>query len=52
MIQVRVRDDLSENLDQVKTLAKKCLENHADILVFPEIWNCPYSADTQAAPSN
>lgn len=53
MIQVRVRDDLSENLDQVKTLAKKCIENHADILVFPEIWNCPYTNEKirQSVPS-
>lgn len=45
MIQIQVRDNLNENLKQAKALAKKCLEKRADILIFPEIWNCPYTND-------
>ncbi len=38
MLQVPVSENISSNLNWVKENS----DNHSDVLVLPEIWNCPY----------
>ncbi|WP_294686780.1 nitrilase-related carbon-nitrogen hydrolase, partial [uncultured Faecalicoccus sp.] len=42
MLQIQVQEDVKANLNQVQTLALQSRKEGADILVLPEMWNCPY----------
>jgi omega-amidase len=43
--QMRVVDDKQLNLDKATAMVKECANNGADMVVLPEMFNCPY--DTQ-----
>lgn len=40
MIQVPVEEDIKKNISYVQSCIPQCKE--ADVIVLPEIWNCPY----------
>lgn len=42
MLQIQVQEDVKDNLNQVQSLAIQSRKEGADILVLPEMWNCPY----------
>ena len=42
MLQIQVQEDVKDNLNQVQSLAIQSHKEGADILVLPEMWNCPY----------
>ena len=42
MIQIKVHPEIEQNLQQAFSLSRKCIKEGADVLVFPEMWNCPY----------
>jgi predicted amidohydrolase len=43
--QMRVVDDKQVNIDKAKSMIKESTDNGADMVVLPEMFNCPY--DTQ-----
>ena len=43
--QMRVVDDKQLNLDKATAMVRECANNGADMVVLPEMFNCPY--DTQ-----
>ena len=40
--QMRVVDDKQINLDKATAMIKECADNGADMVVLPEMFNCPY----------
>ena len=45
LCQMNVVDDKESNLKKASILINKSIENNADFIVLPEMFNCPYSND-------
>ena len=45
LCQMNVIDDKEENIKKAKSMIEKSIEEHADFIVLPEMFNCPYSND-------
>ena len=41
--QMRVVDDKQVNIDKAKSMIKESADNGADMVVLPEMFNCPYA---------
>ena len=45
LCQMNVVDDKESNLEKASILINKSIENNADFIILPEMFNCPYSND-------
>ena len=45
LCQMNVVDDKESNLKKASILINKSIENNADFIILPEMFNCPYSND-------
>ena len=45
LCQMNVVDDKESNLKKASRLINKSIENNADFIILPEMFNCPYSND-------
>ena len=45
LCQMKVKDNKKENLDKAEAMILKAVKDDADIIVLPEMFNCPYEND-------
>lgn len=45
LVQMKISDDLSENLASLQRLCHQAAEENADLVILPELWNTPFIND-------
>ena len=45
LCQINVVDNKEKNLENARSMIAKSIEENADFIVLPEMFNCPYSND-------